>query len=116
MWARVVEFMLGVWLSVSWIIFGYKDDTIFIAHDLTCFFLISCFSLLSYLKKLRHLHLFNFLIAFWLAGWSYYLYRSQFESLAQNYMTLAWFFFLLSIVPSHASSPPYRWVKFKKKN
>ena len=116
MWARTVEVVLGIWLAISWILFGYKEETTLLYHDFSCFFLISCFSLLSYLTKLRHLHLLNFLIAVWLAIFSYYIRGIGFENPAQNYMTLAWLLLMLSIVPTHARRPPYQWIQYNPRN
>jgi hypothetical protein len=112
MWGRVIEFMLGVWLAISWVIFDYKDHTGFLWHDYIFFFLIASFSLLSYYAPWRHLHLMNFLVALWLAFFSYFTREIGFEKQAQNYMTLAWLLLIFSIIPIHSRYPPYPWMKF----
>lgn len=113
MWARTIEFMLGVWLGISWIIFKYTDQTEFLMwNDFACFILISCFSLLSYAEKLRHLHLMNFVVGAWLAAFSYYVRHIGLDPSAENYMTLALLLLIFSIIPTHARRPPYQWIKY----
>ena len=116
MWAPTFEFVLGIWLTISWIIFGYRDDSSLLIHDFLSFSLIARFSLGSFFTKLRHLHLLNFLVVAWLVIFSYYLRSKGFENNAQNYMTVAWLLFMFSIVPSHAENPPYQWIKFQQKD
>lgn len=115
MWGRILEFTLGIWLAISWIIFGYKNLTLLLWNDFLCFILITLFSLLSYVEKLRHLHILNFFLGIWLIILSYMI-RADFEVNAQNYMTLAILLLMLSIIPSHANRPPYQWIKFMLKN
>lgn len=113
MWARHFEFVLGIWLAISWIIFSYQgSDFAFLWHDFSCFLLIALFSLLSYLQKLRHLHLLNFLIGVWLFGFSYFVRSVGKDAIAQNYMFISWLLLMLAIIPTHSRRPPYQWIKF----
>lgn len=116
MWARVVEVMLGLWLAISWLIFGYREASLLI-NDFTIAFLICLFSLLSYLPRFQKMHLFNFLIGVWFIILAYMMQGSLFY-VDQNYMILGILFLMISILPSHAKYPPRRWIQFmiKKKN
>lgn len=113
MWARTIEFTLAIWLGISWMIFKYNVDTIFLLwNDIACFVLISCFSLLSYSQRLRHIHLLNFALAVWLIFLAYYLRNIGIGMNANNYMTVALLLLMLTIVPSDCNRPPYQWFKY----
>jgi hypothetical protein len=115
MWARTIEFILGIWLGISWIIFNYNgNDFDLLWNDFPCLILIAFFSLFSYQQRLRHLHLFNFLIGGWLFGFSYFVRRLGMDPYAQNYMFVSWLLLMLSIIPTHSHRPPYRWIQFMK--
>lgn len=113
MWARTFELILGIWLGISWIIFGYQGKEFFLLwNDLLCFVLLSLFSLLSYIEKYRHIHLLHFLLGAWLFGFSYYVRHLGMDVFAQNYMFVALLLLIFSIIPTHSRRPPYQWIKF----
>lgn len=116
MWARTFELLLGIWFGISWIIFKYDGNDFFLLwNDFPCFVLIGSFSLLSYLEKLRHLHLLNFLIGAWLFGFSYLVRYWDMNALAQNYMGVALLLLIFSIIPTHSRRPPYQWIHYMNK-
>lgn len=116
MWARTLEFVLGIWLAISWIIFRYTDSDFFLLwNDFPCFLLIAFFSLFSYNLRLRHIHLFNFLLGAWLFGFSYLVRHLGMDPFAQNYMSVSLLLLMLSIIPTHSQRPPYQWIRFMNK-
>jgi hypothetical protein len=111
MWARVVEFMLALWLAISPLFFGHA----LWKNALSCGFLIGSFALLSFHSKLPKLHLLNLPVALWLlicAGKSGEFPLSPF---LQNYIVLGLLFGMLGIIPSDSEKPPATWRKFLKK-
>lgn len=113
MWARTFEIVLGIWLGITWILFKYSGNDFYLLwNDFTCAALIGCFSLLSYLEKLRHIHLLNFLLGAWLFGFSYYIRYIGMDPLAQNYMFVSLLLLMMSIIPTHSRRPPQRWITY----
>lgn len=116
MWGRVVEFMLACWLAISPFLFGYpKDAHFFWMNDFTCSFLVACFSLASFYKPLRKMHLCNLGISFYLIALSYILQSSPMYEALQNYMVLGLLFLMIAIVPSDAEKSPLPWEEFYKR-
>ena len=115
MWARVVEFMLACWLSISPFVFRYPDEaTFFWANDLTCSSLIAIFALISYRVSLRKMHLCNLIIAIYLIALSYFLQSSTYYEALQNYMVLGILLLMIAIIPTHADKPPKAWQDYYK--
>lgn len=113
MWARVVEFMLAMWLAISPFIFKYPDDARFFwANDFTIATLIAFFSLSSIYKSLRKIHLVNLAIALYLIFLSYLFQDSPMYAALQNYMVLGIIILMTGIIPAEASKPPVPWRKF----
>lgn len=113
MWARVVEFMLALWLSISPFIFCYpKDARFFWANDFIVATLIALFSLGSIYKPLRKIHLVNLAISFYLIFLSYLFRDSPMYGPLQNYMVLGILILMTAIIPAEASKPPVPWRKF----
>lgn len=115
MWARHFEIFLGFWIAISWLIFSYPPNMfVFTYVDwLTCI-VISVFSLGSYWKKFRLLHLLNFIVGCILVGIAFVNKDQAEQPLFQNYVVLGLVLLMFSIVPSHSSLPPTRWIKFLK--
>lgn len=110
MWARIVEFMLACWLSISPFIFGYPDESLFFwINDLTCASLLAFFALICYYEPLRKMHLCNLALSFYLISLSYFFKGSSLEHPLQNYMVLGLLLLMISIVPSDADKPPKPW-------
>jgi len=117
MWARIVEFMLAAWLSVSPFIFRYPDDRFFFwANDLVCSILIAFFSLICYYRPLRKMHLCNLLIAFWLIALGYIFRGDPLDVALQNYVTFGLLLLMVAIVPTDSEKPPMSWRDFYEKD
>ncbi len=113
MWARVVEFMLAMWLAISPFIFRYPDDAHFFwANDFIVATFISLFSLGSIYKPLRKLHLVNLVTALYLIFLSYLLKDSPMYEALQNYMVLGILILMTAIIPSEADKSPVPWRKY----
>ena len=116
MWARVVEFMLACWLSISPFLFSYPKDAIFFwVNDLSCSCLIAFFALASYYKPLRKMHLCNLAVSFYLIALSYFFRSSPLYEPLQNYMVLGLLLLMIALVPSEADKPPVPWREFYEK-
>lgn len=112
MWARHFETFLGIWLLISWLIFGYRDPNL-MAFDFTMGLLIGFLALCSYLSKWSSLHLFNFYLGLWLIAinWIFPLPHDP----SQNYMVIGCLLLMISLVPSWEERPPKRWIEFMEK-
>jgi hypothetical protein len=110
MWARVVEFMLGVWLAISPFVFRHADDatTLWIS-DFASAALVATFALLSYWQPTRHAHLLTLLVALWLVGFGRFGASSPLPSGMQNEIVVGLLLLMFAIVPNDASSPPRHW-------
>lgn len=116
MWARVIEFMIACWLSMSPFIFRYTTGHLFFwKSDFISAILIATFSLLSFWFPLRKLHLLNIGVAFWLMGLAYYNFPEMPIPPEENSMCVGFLIAMLAIVPCHSHMPPISWQKFKRK-
>jgi hypothetical protein len=116
MWARHFEFVLALWLAISWLIFGYTGDQLFLGvNDGICFILITLFSLLSYYHALRKLHLMNLAVSAWLIGLAYTSASSIHEGPYQNYMVVGFLLLMFAIIPVYSNDPPEAWQNYLKK-
>ncbi|HSX26915.1 MAG TPA: hypothetical protein VLE89_07930 [Chlamydiales bacterium] len=109
MWARVIEFMLAVWLSLSRFIFNQP----FSINELICASFIALFSLLSFHSKFDKMHLCNYLIVIWLFYLDY-SHGAPLPPFMQNYQVLALLILMTALIPSHSHQPPRPWRKFLK--
>lgn len=115
MWARIVEFMLACWLMISPFIFRYSsEDTLFWANDLICATLIASFSLFSFWKPLRKLHLFTLAVAFWLWGRGYINFPLPPSIVQENSVVLGLLFFMLALVPTRSEELSPSWKEFER--
>lgn len=116
MWARHFEFVLGLWLAISWLIFGYNADQLFLGvNDGVCFVLITLFSFMSYYRPLRWLHLMNLLISFWLIAIAYSSSTTIHEGPYQNYMVVGFLLMMFAIIPAYSNDPPEAWQDYLNK-
>ncbi|MES2345321.1 MAG: hypothetical protein V4494_05235 [Chlamydiota bacterium] len=116
MWARVVEFMLAVWLALSPFILRYPAQETFLwANDFICAFLIALFALVSFWPPCRKIHLLTLGVALWLLGIGY----STFPALAlppqENSVVIGLLLLMLALVPSHSHHLSPSWEEFEKK-
>jgi hypothetical protein len=116
MWARVVEFMLAMWLGLSPFILKYPPgDTFLWANAWICCFLIALFALLSFYERLEKIHLLTCLVALWLIGVAYRQFPQSANLAEQNSMALGVLFFLFALVPSRSEKSPKGWREFMHK-
>ncbi|MCI0382473.1 MAG: hypothetical protein L0207_05440 [Chlamydiae bacterium] len=114
MWARVIEFTIACWLAMSPFIFHYpKTDHLLWINDFSCAMMIAIFSLFSFKKSLRKIHLFNLVISLWLIGIGYATENPKSIPPIQNYVTVGLFLLLIAIVPSESQLPPYPWRVYR---
>jgi hypothetical protein len=116
MWARLMEFIIGIWLGMSWLIFRYSVDHASLQiNDWICSVCIILFALISYKELFRYSHLLNFFIGLWLISWTFYSGTGIDFGPHQNYMVIGLLLLMFSLVPSRAQEPPKRWVEFLSK-
>lgn len=116
MWARVIEFSIACWLAISPFIFNYPDEALFFwFSDLISSSLLAFFSLVSFYKPLRKMHLCNLLVSFYLVALAYIFKESAYPEPLQNYVVLGILLLMLAIIPSEAEKPPVPWREFYKK-
>ena len=115
MWARVVEFMLAMWLAISPFIFKYSgEETWAWVNDFTCSALISFFALICFYKPLRKMHLCNLIVSFWLIGLGFFHETVPMPGYLQNYVVIGLLLLMIDLVPSEANKPPFPWRDFYK--
>ncbi len=116
MWARIIEFILAMWLVLSPCAFySVVQSKIFWISDLLCGLLIALFALCSFFKRLEKIHLCSFAIAIWLIGIGYFG-STEFPHpfTLQNNLIVGLLLAIVSIIPSHSSKPPRGWIEFYK--
>lgn len=84
----------------------------FWVNDFTVATLIALFSLGTYYKPLRKIHLVNLAIALYLIFLSYLFQDSPMYAALQNYMVLGIIILMTAIIPSEATKPPIPWRKY----
>ena len=113
MWARVIEFTIACWIALSPFIFRYPGDAVFFwTSDLITSSLIAFFSLVSFYKPLRKMHLFNVLVSFYLILLGYIFKEGAYPEPLQNYVVLGLLLVMIAIVPSETNKPPVPWREF----
>lgn len=113
MWARVIEFMLAIWLALSPFILQYPpEDTLLWVNAFVCACLVALFSLLSFWRPLRKIHLLTLAIALWLWGLGYSTFPGQTSPPLENSVVTGLLLLMLAIVPSHASQLSPSWQTF----
>jgi hypothetical protein len=122
MWARVVEFIIAIWLVNSHSVFSCPSDEVvlnnfFWINDLFCGSLVAVFALFSFIKRWEKIHLCSLLVALWLMGVGLF-WPSVFPPpfALQNYLITGFLLAMFTIIPSHSSKPPKGWREFYKKH
>lgn len=113
MWARIIEFMLSIWLALSPFIFHYPQEaTQLWANDFICASLVAFLALLSFWDLFRHIHLLTLGVAFWLWGIGYQSFPEAPSIAQQNGVVLGILLFMLAMIPSSSDQLPRSWQKF----
>lgn len=116
MWARVVEFMLAVWLALSPIILRYPAQaTSWWVNDFVCAFLIAVFALFSFRESLRKMHTLTLGVALWLWLRGYSDFPNPPSVSLQNSVVIGLLLLMMAIVPSHSHHPSHSWKHYKRK-
>jgi hypothetical protein len=112
MWARDVEFMLGLWLAISPWVFRHADDaTVLWVSDMACGALVATLALFSYWHPTRHAHLLTLIVAAWLVGFGRFGAAVPLPPGMQNDIVIGLLLVMFAIVPNHASQPPTNWFR-----
>lgn len=110
MWARMIEFALGLWLAMSPFIFGHPyDATLLWTNDFACALAIAIISLASFKRAWPRLHLLNIVVALWLIGVGFIAQAPPPPAAYQNYVCVGLLLGMFAIIPSHAGVPPRSW-------
>lgn len=114
MWARVIELMLSLFLSISLFIFpGAFEHPIFWVNDLICASIILLCALLSYHRRLYRMHFISFLVSLYLIAIGY-LHTEIAPPPAQNELVIGLLLLMFTLIPSHSSAPPKKWQLYKR--
>lgn len=118
MWGRVVEVMLGLWLSISPFIFGhYPAKRLLWISDLSCGAATVMLALLSFwslscARFLRYAHLLLLPVACWLIGFGYMHGGYPSSPGHQNNIFIGLTLLLFAIIPNEANQPPPAWRRY----
>lgn len=116
MWARVIEFMLAIWLALSPFIFRYSSGETFLwVNDFVCASLVALFALLSFWHSLRKIHLLTIGIALWLWGLGYSTFPGKTSPPLENSVVIGLLLFMLAIIPSRSEQISHSWQEFMRK-
>ena len=109
MWPRIVEVMLGIWLTVSPFIFRLEPQqtTVWIV-DLLAGALVMIFALIAVWPRFSKVRLAVTGLGILLALWGYFQTR-PIAAFHQNHIALGLLLVMLSIIPGQASLPPVPW-------
>lgn len=111
MWARVIEFILGVWLLVSRFILSYGTLPLNWT-DFAIPLLVMLFAALSTIERINKMHLLQVIPAFWLLAISFNYPTPWLPFGLQNHILVALTLLTFAIIPSRASEPPRPWRRF----
>jgi hypothetical protein len=118
MWGRLIEIILGLWLTISPFIFGhYPENRPLWINDLICGPTIVLLALLSFWsisvgRFLRYAHLLILAVACWLIGFGYFFGGYPASSGYQNNIILGLILLVIAIIPNDASQPPPGWRRY----
>lgn len=112
MWARNIEFMLGIWMVLSPFIFAHAEPPAAVVWtDVGTAFAICVVSLVCYYPASRKLHLVNGVI-----GLAYIVYAflgpQPPPPYHQNHVIVGLLLMMLCVVPNRASEPARKWREF----
>lgn len=115
MWARVVEVMLSLYIILTPFYYphGVEVAPYFVSH-IICGVLLSTFALMSFKMSLRKMHLLSLLVSFFLLVTGYMNIYNQIV-LSRSDILIGFILIMINIIPSFASLPPIRWIRFKTK-
>lgn len=117
MWPRVVEIMLGVWLSLSPFIFGHDPtQTMRWVTDLGSGLVLVTLSLLSYWPPARYAHLGSIVVGLWLVTFGWYWEGYPTPAALQNDLTVGLLVLMFAILPSETNLPPRVWRESSELN
>jgi hypothetical protein len=109
MWARVIETMLGLWLTVSPFVFRHAaENRALWINDLACGFVLVTLALLSFWHPLRHAHFAIAGVALWLIVLGL-LAAYPAPPASQNHILLGLILLMFAIIPNDANLPPSSW-------
>lgn len=115
MWSRVIEAMLGVWLSLSPFIFRHADDKLWLwVHDLIAATLITTLAILSFWHPMRRAHWAQPVIGIWLIALGFLAAPHPTPPALQNHIMLGLLLIMFGVIPNHASQPPGAWQRFER--
>lgn len=117
MWARIVEFILAIWIVNSYCVFFCPSpNEFFWANSLLCGSLVAIFALFSCIRRFERLHLCSLVVALWLVLVGFFA-SSDFPPpyALQNYVIVGLLLGMFAIVPSRSQKPPRAWEAFYKK-
>jgi peptidoglycan/LPS O-acetylase OafA/YrhL len=110
MWARAIEFMLGLWVVISPFVFLREPGSLSIqATAFSCGLLICLFSAMSFWSRTRRAHLLELLVAAWLVGYGYLAGGYPSAPVFQSFMLTGLTLVLFAIIPPEANAPPRKW-------
>lgn len=113
MWPRVVEIMLGVWLSLSPFIFRHPPDmALWWATDFVAASLVWVLATLSFWDRTRRAHLFILPVSVLLIAVAYVASEHPAPPALQNQIAVGLLLLMLAIIPSRASEPPRAWLEY----
>lgn len=116
MWARVIEFMIAIWLALSPFIFRYPSEEVFFwVNSFVCACLVALFALLSFWHPLRKIHLLTVAIALWSWGLGYTNFPERASPILENFVVVGLLLLMLALVPSRSDRLSYPWSDFIKK-
>lgn len=112
MWARNVEFMLGVWLVLSPFIFhGAEPPDTVMYTDFACGAAVCLIALVAYWPPSRKLHLLNGVIGMGLIAFAF-LAGAPPPPYHQNHVVWGLLVLMTCIVPNRVDEPPRRWREY----
>lgn len=115
MWSRVIEAMLGVWLSLSPFIFQHPDEKLWLwVHDMLLAMVITTLPILSYWHPLRRAHWALIPISLWLIAVGFLAAPHPTPPALQNHIMLGLLLLMFAVIPNHASQPPLAWQRFEQ--
>jgi hypothetical protein len=115
MWARVIEILLGLWLTLSPFIFGhYPSNPALWTNDLICGAAIILLAILSFWSWpvfgfMRYAHLGILGVGGWLTLFGYVGSGHPAAAGYQNNILLGLTLLVMAIIPNQANLPPPSW-------
>ncbi|MPZ75358.1 MAG: hypothetical protein GEU77_02435 [Deltaproteobacteria bacterium] len=115
MWARVIEVMLGCWLTLSPFIFRHPpQQTAWWTNDLLSALLVITLALLSFWRPMERAHLALTGVGLWLISFAFLSAPHPTPPALQNDLVAGLLLLMFAIVPNEATLPPKLWREFYK--